>query len=780
MLLLTTTTLVGWAQKPADFVDPFLGSVHCRWFFTTPAAVPFGMARLAPHTDAHYGNKNGWQAVGYDSRHESIEGFGHFHEFQIGGLVVMPTVGEIQTSPGRLEFPDAGYRSRFDKKDQISRPGYYSVLLKDYGIKAELTATKRVGYHRYTFPKTNRAHVVIDPARHQGESGKVTDSKTVLCHNNYEVEGEIVTYPEYIRQWMPEGDMKLYYVMRFSRPAYLSSTFTGEVYYEGLRETEGKESGLVLTFDASTDQNLEIQVGLSYTSIANARLNLDTESRNISFDAARQNAEAIWDEYLGRITVEGGKKEDKVKFYTGLWHALSGRGVANDINGAYPRFDGKVGQIPLKKDGTPQYEHYNSDATWGSFWNLMTLWSIAYPEYLSSYINAHLDYYKDCGWLPDGVAAGRFVPGVPSNFVGLMISMAYQRGIRDFDINLAYEAALKNELDYNNRLLGVGKYDLKDFVQMGYIPHDIEIGGWKFGGSHTLEYAYSSWAVGQMAKALGKKDDYKTLNKLAYNYKNVFDPSVKFVRARNRDGSFIKDFTPEQVWNGFQEGNSWQYTWYVPHDVAGLEKLLGREVFATRLDSIFKASSKNYFGGGTTIDAFAGLQSVYNHGNQPNLHISYLFNYVGKPWLSQKWVREICNVFYGTTPTHGYGFGQDEDQGQLGAWYVLAGMGLFDVQGGASVKPTFQMVTPLFDKVTIKLNPAYGKGTQFEIVTTGNPSDNRYIQAATLNGKKLSRPWFYQTDLIKGGKLEIKAGEKPNTRWGASRNDAPPSMSTEK
>lgn len=780
LILILMQSGIAQNKRPVDYVDPYLGAVSCRWFFSTPAAVPFGMARLSPHTNAHYGNKDGWEAIGFDNRDESIEGFGHFHEFQVGGLVLMPTTGKLKTTPGSLVCPESGYRSRFDKNSVIAKPGYYSVVLKDYDIKVEMTATQRVGFHRYTFPKTDQAHVLIDPARHQGESGKILDSKTTLLDNNYEVEGYYSTYPEYVKKWMPEGKINMYYVMRFNRPAKLSHTFTGDVAYEMLRETGGKESGLVLTFDTKENQIIEVAVGLSYTSIENARKNLDAEAKGQSFDQVEETAINTWNDYLSRIKVEGGKESDKVKFYTGLWHALSGRGLASDVNGAYPRYDGKIGQIPLDKNGKPKYAHYNSDATWGAFWNLMSVWSIAYPEYLSSYVQAHLDYARDCGWLPDGVAAGRFVPGVPSNFLGLMISAAYARQIRDFDVETAYQAARKNELEWKNRLFGVGKYDLKDFIEKGYIPHDVEVQGWKFGASHTLEYAFSSWAVGQMAKSLGKKEDFQLLNAMGYNYKNIFDPSVKFMRAKNRDGSFIKDFTPSQVWNGFQEGNAWQYTWYVPQDVAGLANLLGKDVFVNRLDSVFTESVKKEFGGGKSLDAFSGLTSIYNQGNQPNLHISWLFNYVGKPWLSQKWVREICDVFYGTTPEHGYGYGQDEDQGQLGSWYVLAAMGIFDVQGGAAEKPTFQMVTPLFDKITISLNTKYGKSKQFEIITKRNNDSNRFIQSAKLNGKTLNKPWFYQSDLFNGSKLEIEAIDKPNTKWGSNLKDAPPSMSTVK
>jgi predicted alpha-1,2-mannosidase len=397
---------------------------------------------------------------------------------------------------------------------------------------------------------------------------------------------------------------------------------------------------------------------------------------------------------------------------------------------------------------------------------------------MSSFVRQSLDYYHDCGWLPDGVAAGRFVPGMPSNFLGFMNAAAYARGIRDFNVNDAYEAAKKNELDWRNRPLGVGKFDLKDFIDFGYIPIDDDLRGWKFGASHTLEYSFSSWAVGQMAKYLGKTDYYKKLNALGLNYKNIFDPSIKFMRAKNGDGSFVNDFTPTQVWNGFQEGNSWQYTWYVPQDVNGLIKMMGKDTFLNRLDTIFTESVKQYFGGGRVIDAFSGLSSIYNQGNEPCMEIPYLYNYAGKPWLSQKWVREICNVFYGVEPLHGYGYGQDEDQGQLGSWFVMSAIGLFDVQGGAAEKPTFQIVTPMFDKITISLDTKYGKSKKFEIITKSNSKDDsRYIQSVKLNGKAINQPWFYQSDLFNGSKLEIKTSNKPNKKWGANPKDAPPSMS---
>jgi predicted alpha-1,2-mannosidase len=477
---------------------------------------------------------------------------------------------------------------------------------------------------------------------------------------------------------------------------------------------------------------------------------------------------------LSTIRVEGGSKEDRVKFYTSLYHALSGRGISNDINGQYPKIGGGTGQIPINANGYPQYSHFNSDATWGAFWNLFLLWGVAYPDILDNYIRSFLDDYHDFGWLPDGVAAGALTPGMPSNFMGQVISGAYNLGISGFYVARAWAAASKNDLEWREMTVSVGKYDLKDFIEKGYIPIEHSFQGFRFGGSHTLEYSFSSWAVGQLAKALGKEADYQLLNRLGQNYRNIFDPSLHMVRAKDSTGTFVKDFTLTQVWNGFQEGNSWQYSWYVPQDIKGLMTIMGRENFNTRLDSIFTASEKNLFGGGKTVNSFAGLEAIYNQGNQPCLHIPYLFNYSGKPWLTQKWVRRIMDVFYGHEPLHGYGYGQDEDQGQLGAWYVMSALGLFDVEGGSAMRPTIQFSSTPFDKIAIRLDKKYFPGKVFTILVHGNAPGRTYIHRARLNGLAIQKPWFYFDQLTKGGKLEYTVDTSPDKYWGSHPADAPP------
>ena len=767
-------------NQPVDYVDPQIGSVHGRWFFYTPAALPFGMAKLAPHTNA-YNSKGSWGPTGYDDRHTSIEGFGHFHEFQIGGVVFMPTVGSLKTVPGSLEKPDEGYRSRFDKSSEKVVPGYYSVFLKDYKIKAELTATKRVGYHRYTFPETEEAHLIIDIGHKQGESSDVTDAYAQIVNGN-EVEGYVETNPEYVKFCDPGKRVKMYFVARLSKKPTSVLTFVDKEQSKG-SSTKGINNGMVLNFSMKDKEVLEIQTGLSYTSIENARLNLNKETKGENFDKVKSEAKEIWNKKLSRIKIGGGKKKDRIKFYTGLYHALLGRGISNDENGDFPEVDGKIGETPLDKSGNPLYNHYNTDGIWGAFWNLSQVWALAYPDYLTQYIQSNIDFYKDRGWLHDGAAAGVFTNGVATNFQGLIIASAYNVGIRDFDVKTGYEAALKNEVEYHGRNLGNGKYDLSYFIKDHYIPYKDTLisNGWvfNFGASHTLEYSFSSYAVAQLARSLGKKEDYKKLIKQANYYKNIFDTETRFIRPKMENGNFIKDFDPMKAWDGFQEGNAYQYTWYVPHDPVALIGLIGKDLFNSRLETMMEDAQRSMFGGGSEeIHSFSGVEKLYNHGNQPCLHDAWLFNYSGKPWLTQKWTRKICDEFYGTEPLHGYGVGQDEDQGQLGAWYVMVSMGLFDVQGHTSPKPSFQFGSPLFERISIQLDPKYYKGKELAIVTKNQSQSNPYIQSVTWNGKPVDTNWLYRDILMEGGTLTFVMGPKPNKTWGIGT--VPPSMSNEK
>ena len=754
-----------------DYVNPNLGTVHSRWFVYTPASEPFGLAKLGASTNGTYGNKDCWEAVGYEDGHNSIDGFPCLHEFQVGGVALMPITGEAKTRPGLLENPEEGWRSTFQKSDEVADAGYYSVVLQDYGIRTELTATARVGYQRYTFPASEDSHILLNIGNRQGESGAVRDARIEVV-NPQTVQGYVVTEPEYVKKYQKGASVPMYFYACFDTPFETTSVaYQDSVWREG-NMIQGPGALMLLNYKTTQGQQIVAKIGLSYTSVENARLNLETEAENLTFDEAREQTQDKWREQLGRIRVQGGTQDSRVKFYTGLYHCLLGRGLVSDVNGAYPRNDGTVGQIALDKDGKSVHNHYNTDAIWGGYWNLTPLWALAYPEYYSDFISSQLLVYQDAGWLGDGIACSKYVSGVGTNMVSIAMAGAYQSGIRNYDIEKAYEASLKNELEWQDRIEGAGKTDVGQFVKLGYVPFDTSVfygthpGGSQFSASHTLEYSFSAYAVAQWAKALGKEDDYARLMELSRGWEKLFNDSLKLIHPRNAEGQFIDNFNPLESWRGFQEGNSMQYTFFVPQNPSGLVGRVGKDLFNHRLDSIFTVARDMVFSGGKVVNAFSGLASPYNHGNQPSLHISWLFNFSGKPWLTQKWTRLICDEFYGVTGEHGYGYGQDEDQGQLGSWYVLAAMGLFDVQGGVCQRPTYQLGSPQFERIEIDLKGHQNAGRKFVIETKGNGPGQYYVQSATLNGKPFDQCWLYRDELYKGGKLELQMGAEPNEQWG--------------
>lgn len=766
----------GVNEEILGYVNPNIGTVHSRWFVYTPASVPFGMAKLGASTNGTYGNVQGWEAVGYEDTHTSIDGFPCFHEFQVGGLSLMPVNGEVKTTPARLENPQDGWRSTFDKSDEEAHPGYYSVLLKDYGIRAELTATKRVGFQRYTFPASESSHIIFNVGNREGESGNVRDSYAV-CDGNV-VSGYIVTEPEYVKKYQAGATVCMYFYATLSKAPESVSGF--QYYGSELKDgnsIQGPGAVLVLNYKTSENEQIDVKLGLSYTSVENAKANYMAEAEDLSFDSARRSAAEDWSEQLSRIEVKGGSEDSRIKFYTGLYHCLLGRGLASDVNGAYPKNDGTVGQIELGKDGKPVHNHYNTDAIWGGYWNLTPLWALAYPEYYNDWCASQLLVYKDAGWLGDGIACSKYVSGVGTNMVSIALAGAYNSGIRDFDIETMYAAARKDNLEWRDRIEGAGKMDVRRFVEDGYVPYVDDPGfvayekGATFSVSHTLEYSFSAYATAQLAKQLGHEEDYRQLMELSDGWAKVFDDDLKLVRPRVPGGEWIDNFDPYESWRGFQEGNAMQYTFFVPQNPDSLIARMGKEEFNERLDTIFTQARKTIFGGGKVAFAFSGLSSPYNHGNQPSLHIPWLFNFSGKPYLTQKWTRLICDEFYGTDGEHGYGYGQDEDQGQLGSWYVLAAMGLFDVQGGACSEPTYQLGSPEFDEITVHLSKFNAKGGKFRIITKGNSADAIYVQNATFNGKPLDRCWLYRDEVFNGGELVLQMGTEPSDVW---NNSEPP------
>jgi predicted alpha-1,2-mannosidase len=753
------------AQDLLKYVDPNIGTAHSRWFFYTPAAVSGGMAKLAPSTNGHYGNPSGWEAVGYDTRQHSIEGFVHFHEWQVGGVSFMPTTGAIQVKPGALDTPGSGYRSDFDRKNELAQPGYYKVLLDRYHITAELTATKRVGFHRYTFPASGQSHIILDIGNKQGESSDVIDAGVKMVDATH-FEGFVITYPKYVAQYDPDGKVAMYFYGEVNKKPGSVGSFTATGINQTSTKANGKGAGLFLNYKTTRGEAIEIKVGLSYTSTANAKANLLAEAATLNFNRAKLRAQQTWQHELAKLTVESSDDTSKIKFYTGLYHALLGRGIASDVNGDYPMHGGKIGHLPLDTHGKQSYNFMNTDAIWGACWDLNQLWALSYPGWYKDYVHTELQIYKDKGWFGDGIANSEYVSGVGTNMVGLTIAAAYNAGIRNYDVNLAYKAVKNNELGWKGRKVGSGKMDTKAFLDHGYSPFldadKTDSTGAHFSASHTLEYSFSAFAAAQMAKNLGKTSDYKKLIKYSNGWRYLFNPANKLIQPKRADGTFINKFDPYEPWRGFQEGNAMQYTFYVPQNPAALIAAIGKNDFNKKLDSIFTTSRRDGFGGGKTINAFAGITSIYNHGNEPSLHISWLFNFSGKPWLTQKWTRLICDEFYGIEPIHGYGYGQDEDQGQLGSWYVMASLGLFDVKGFTDANPIIEFGSPMFDRATIKL----GNGKTLAIFTKNNSKQNMFVQSAIFNGRKINNCWMYRDELMKGGILTFTMGAQPNKTWG--------------
>jgi len=741
-------------KQPVDWVDPILGTASSRWMLYPGPSMPFSMVKLSPDNQ-----KQSWKA-GYEYTIENIAGFSHIHSWTMAGLLTMPITGKLQIVPGPESDPDKGYRSRFSHDTEVASPGYYAVTLEDYGIRVELTSTTRAGFQQYTFPKADEAYILFD-LKFPTEYGFEVLDACIKKVSSTEIEGYSKQQAGRYAKW---NDYTVYFVVNFSKPFNSFGGWTGETIHHAVNEVAGEgDIGAFVSYSTSRGEVIKIKTGISLVSIDQARLNLETEMSRFGwdFDAVRNYTRSTWNDLLSKIEVEGGTETDKIKFYTNLYRSYCARTILSDVNGKYVDMYEKVQQLE-----DPDSPVYGCDAFWNTFWNLNQLWTLVTPDIANKWVKSLLEIYDRGGWLakgPTGIEYSSIM--VASHEIALIVS-AYQKGIRNFDVEKAYKAMKHIQTTPGQPHEGggyVGNRQLKSYIELGYVP--VENGP----VSNTLEYAYDDWCVAQMAKALGKKDDYEYFTKRANNYRHVFDPAVGYMRQKHKDGSWVKDFSPYSG-RGFVEGNSWQYTWFVPHDVKGLIDLIGREEFNRRLEEGFEKSRKSNFN--ATHDRFADYP--INHGNQPNMQAAYLFNFSGTPWLTQKWARGITEHYYGTGPIDGYP--GDEDQGQMGAWYVMSAMGLFEMDGGAAAKPTYEVGSPIFDKVTIYLDDKYYKGGKFVIEARNNSNKNRYIQSATLDGKPLNKPWFYHRELVDGGKLVLQMGPKPNKQWGSKPEAAPPSM----
>ncbi len=760
-LILLSATL--YATEPVDYVDPLLGTSDSRWLLFPGPTMPLGMVKLSPDNQGDVPGKVFWKA-GHEYTVENITGFSHIHSWTMGGLLCMPAVGTLQTKPGLEKDPDLGYRSRYRHSTEEAAAGYYAVTLDDYRIRAELTATTRTGVHRYTFPASDDARILLDLEFPTEYGFKVLEARFRKVSET-EIEG---FSKQRATSWAPWNDYTVHFAIRLSKPMDSLGGWIGDSIRHDVEQLEGEgDVGAFVNYKTTAGEAIQMQVGISLVSTEQARLNLETELAPLGwdFDAVRNNARNTWNELLSRIEVEGGTRRDRIKFYSNLYRSYCGRTTWSDVNGKYVDMYEKVQQA-----AGPDSPVYGCDAFWNTFWNLNQLWALTTPRITRQWVDSLLEIHDRGGWLPKGPTGIEYSSIMVASHEIALIVGAYQKGIRDFDVGKAYEAMRKIQMTPGQPHPGgghVGNRQLQPYMDLGYVP--VEKGR----VSNTMEYAYDDWCVAQMAKALGKDDDHACFQKRSRNYQNVFDRSVGYVRRRHADGRWVEPFSPFSG-KGFVEGNSWQYTWFVPHDVYGLINLMGREEFNRRLGNGFVKSEPHRFHAAVYDGTIQRIEEYYiNHGNQPNMQAAYLFNYSGKPWETQRWVRAILDKYYGTGPVDGYP--GDEDQGQMGAWFVMSAMGLFQVDGGCSPRPFYEIGSPLFERVVIHLDDRYYSGKSFIIETIDNSKDNIYIQSATLDGRPLDRPWFYHSDLIDGGKLVLQMGRAPNEKWGSADKNAPPS-----
>ncbi|MFA5327911.1 MAG: GH92 family glycosyl hydrolase [Prolixibacteraceae bacterium] len=763
-------------DEPVESVDPFIGTDFFGHTFPG-ASLPFAMVHLSPDV-----NTQGWTyCAGYIYSENSIMGFSHTHWSGVGmvnggEVLLMPTVGDkLQIVPGPLDDPDKGYRSRFDHSSETASTGYYSVFLKDYNVKAELTATRRAGFHRYTFPESITSKIILDLGHQIGNGNKDGDSYLKILNDSV-IEGT-----------KNAGLGKVYFVAKFSKPFTYYGTFdagyqtpesSGSVFpYKNAEK--GVNIGAFVYFGTHANEQILVKVGISYTSVEGARKNLDAEIPDWDFDKVHQNARETWNQELKRISLEGATHDQKQIFYTAMYHSLLAQYISEDVDGKYIGPDQK---IYMAKN----YDFYGSFSAWDTYRSQHPLLTLIAPDHVNDFIKSIVDKTKEYGWLPAQHFMNVFGESMVGDHLIPIIVDAYMKGFRDYDVKFIYEAMRKKALEDPKPPVPIsaGRSGLKYYMELGYTPVD------KVNESvpNTLELAYDDWCIAQLANALGKNDDYTLFMKRANNYKNLWNPAVQFMYPKKADGSWLEPLNGREqeiaTENGhsyynyfdpllvgrrpnrhYTESNAWQYIWSVQHDVQGLINLFGSDkAFVAKLDTFFEMSPT------ITPPKYVGVVGTigqYVQGNQPSHHVSYLYNYACEPWKTQQRARQVTEELYRIGPG---GICGNEDMGSLSSWYVLSAMGIYPVTPGS---PTYAIGSPLFGKVTLNLK----KGKTFTIEAKNNSSTNKYIQSASLNGKPIDRTWISQKEITDGGTVSFVMGPEPNKKWGSKPGDAPPSMS---
>jgi len=707
-----------------DYVDPFIGTGgHGHTF--PGATLPGGMVQLSPDCGT-----SGWDwCSGYHNSDNTIEGFSHLHlsgtgASDLGDILFMPCTGEIKWHPGPKDKPDEGYRSRFTHKSEVAKPGYYKVDLLDYNIKAELTATERTGIHRYTFPEKEQKHLLIDLA-HGIHDGVVEGSIQIIDQST-------IVGLRRSNGWA--NNQHVYFAAHFSKPIVKSQFYTDENIVNKEHKVNGHIVKALLEFDEKDAKELLVKVGISSVSEEGALNNIMKEAKHWDFNAYRNAAKKKWQQVLSKIEVSG-KERDKTIFYTSLYHANIAPNVLSDADGKYRGMDNKI----YEAHG---FKRYHVFSLWDTFRANHPLYTITNPDRINDFMVTFISMRKEWGHLPVWELWGRENYCMIGYHSVPVILDAWKKGLVKTLPEEALLEAMMNSANADDR----GKKYLREYK---YIPADLE----NESVSKTLEYAYDDWCIAEMAKDLGKDSIYQVFSERASYYKNLWDAETKFMRGKLANGEWKPGFDPlfsKHRDDEYTEGNAWQYSWFVPHDIKGLVELHGGvDNFVCKLDSLFYL--KTEVKGEHSSPDISGLIGQYAHGNEPSHHIAYLYNCVGKPNRTAKVVRQVLNNLYTDKID---GICGNEDCGQMSAWYVFSSMGFYPVNP-ADGKYVFG--SPLFDKVKINIS----KSRSFTIVVENNNDENIYIQKTVLNGVEIKQNHITHQDIINGGTLEIIMGNTP-------------------
>lgn len=739
-------------KEPVDYVDPFMGTSNSRWMLGPYATMPYGMVQLGPDNQGADQGYN-WMA-GYEYAINSVDGFSHLHAWTMAGLRIMPATADLvyQNRPTDAPYKgaNAGYHSRILKETEKAAPGYYSVYLYDHEVQAEMAVTTRCGLQRYTFPEKKESRILIDLQFPAEYNFNVTDARITKVSDT-EIEGYATSSTAGF------NDYKLCFVLQFSKPFQSMNTWVDNSLKRNNNQVTGKgDIGAFVSYSTVKDEQIYVRSGISLVSIEQARLNLQTEMMPFGWniDAVKKNARDTWNQLLSGIRVEGGTEEDKVKFYTNLYRVFAAKQTWNDVNGKYLDAAEKEQMLKYCKN------IYGGDAFWNTFWNSNAVLSLVAPDIMENWVGTQLEMYEHTGWTskgPAGIEYSGIMEG--SHEIALMVA-AFQKGIiKDkATAEKIFEAAKFMMTHEGVDIYGgaAGNPQLNEYIRYGYVPYN------RGKTNKTLDYAFDDYCVAQMAKALDKKEDYHYFTRRSMNYKNVFHPGLKYVVPKHENGEWKPDYDEFSNYS-FVEGNGWEYSFYIPHDVNGLVKLMGKDLFAHRLTDGFEKSVAYKFAA-HALDRTTGERAEFyiNQGNEINMQAPFLFNYCDKPWLTQKWSRAILDSYYGSTAYAAWE--GDEDEGQMGAWFVMSAIGLFEMRGGTETRPELDLTSPLFNKITIRLDNRYFKGKTFVIEAHNNSKDNIYIQSATLNGKPLHGTRLFFDQVSAGGKLVLEMGPTPATR----------------